>query len=173
MMLVSTMSLACSSSTSAASGTTGSSPISSSPSSSIATPTWTPPPASIKKGDLFPVRSVQGWEGRFTTQKDAQGLANLTIDIVAVGDRPGFQPAVITGSPGQMLQVTVYQAGDLSSHFQHNFSIDQLHIDKDIPKGSGHSISETVTLPMSGSLTFYCSYHVAAEQHAGEFLIAK
>ena len=119
------------------------------------------------------MQSEQDWEGRFTTQKDAQGLANLTIDIVAVGDRPGFQPAVITGSPGQKLQVTVYQADDLSSHFQHNFSIDQLHIDKDIPEGAGHSISVSVTLPKSGSLTFYCSYHVAAEQHAGEFLIAK
>lgn len=85
---------------------------------------------------------------------------------------PGFQPSVISGAPGQVLRVTVYQADDESSGFQHNFSIDQLHIDKDIPEGAGHSISVMVTLPESGSLTFYCSYHVAAEQHAGEFLIA-
>jgi hypothetical protein len=85
---------------------------------------------------------------------------------------PGFQPSVITGSPGQRLQLTVLQADDLSADFQHNFSIDQLHINKDIPEGAGHSISVTVTLPQSGPLTFYCYYHFFNEQHAGEFLVA-
>ena len=84
---------------------------------------------------------------------------------------PGFKPSVITGSPGQRIHVTVKQANDASAGFQHNFSIDQLHIDKDIPQGAGNSISVTVTLPTSGSLTFYCKYHVAAEYDAGEFLI--
>jgi plastocyanin len=125
------------------------------------------------------VRSKQGWSGRFTTEKNAQGLGQLTIDIVAVvppGEPPlgpGFEPSVITGSPGQKLKVTVYQAKDASANFQHNFSIDSLQIDKDIPQGAGNSISVTVMLPQSGSLTFYCKYHVAVEQHAGEFLIAR
>ena len=125
------------------------------------------------------MKSKQGWSGRFTSDKNAQGLSDLTINIVAVippGEvalGPAFEPSVITGSPGQVFHVTVKQAKDASENFQHNFSIDQLHIHRDIPEGAGNSISVTVTLPQSGSLTFYCKYHVAAEQHAGEFLIAK
>jgi plastocyanin len=119
------------------------------------------------------VCSTQGSEGRFTTDEDATGASSLTINIVAQSDRPAFKPAVITGSSGQVLRVTVLQADDGSADFQHNFSIDRLGIDKNIPQGAGHHISVTVTLPGSGSLTFYCKYHSSAEQHAGEFLIAK
>ena len=110
------------------------------------------------------------WEGRFTKAVDARVQKKVTIDIVALGARPAFSPAIITGSPGQVLQVTVHQADDLSANFQHNFSIDALGINKDIPKGPGHSITVAVKLPASGSLGFYCSYHVVAEQHAGLFL---
>jgi hypothetical protein len=108
-----------------------------------------PPPASIKKGDLFPVGSKEDWQGRFSTSEDARGARNLAIDIVAVQTKslvfgPGFEPSLITGSPGQVPHLTV-QANDASANFQHNFSIDQLHIDKDIPQGPGNSISVTVT----------------------------
>ena len=111
------------------------------------------------------------WKGRFTKAQDARGEKKVTIDIVALGDKPAFSPSILTGSPGQVLRVTVYQTDDHSADFQHNFSIDALNISEDIKKGPGHSVTVTVTLPESGSLGFYCSYHVSAEQHAGVFLV--
>jgi plastocyanin len=119
------------------------------------------------------LKSAECWDGTFTTKKDARNLTDLQINITAFNGGPSFTPAIITGSPGQVIHVTVHQADDLSSHFQHNFSIKELHINKDIPEGAGHSISVTVTLPNSGSLAFFCKYHVMAENHGGEFLIAK
>ena len=89
------------------------------------------------------MRSKQGWSGRFTTDKNAQGVDQLTIDIVAVSPPgeplagPGFQPAVITGSAGQVLHVTLYQAKDASANFQHNFSIDPASHRQGHPAGCG------------------------------------
>src|SRR5262249_35290347 len=107
-------------------------------------------PSSLFQGELFRVMPPGDWKGRFTKSEDARGERKLTIHIVALGDKPAFSPAVITGSPGQVLRVTVFQNDDLSSHFQHNFSIDALNINEDIPKGPGHSVTVTVKLPTSG-----------------------
>jgi plastocyanin len=129
-------------------------------------------PASLSKGDLFDVMPPGDWQGRFTEADDAHGQKKVTIDIVALGaGKPAFSPAIITGSPGQKLHVTVSQTNDLSSQYEHNFSIDALGISEDIPKGPSHSVTVTVTLPDSGSLGFYCSYHVVPEHHAGLFLV--
>jgi len=168
-VLVLATSVACSSSTSSGTAAPAAppAPTSGGTSSSVAVD-----PTSLVKAETFPL-GVNYWNGRFTTSEDVQGKKNVTIEIVAQGIRPAFKPAVITGSPGQVLHVTVLQANDGSAHFQHNFSIDELNIDKDIPKGAGHSIVVNVKLPTSGSLVYYCKYHIAYEQHGGEFLIAK
>jgi plastocyanin len=105
----------------------------------------------------------------FVWQATASGT--VEIDVVAYHRLPAFSPTLIHASPGQTIEVTVAQSGDLSSEFRHNFSIDSLGIDEDLPRGDGHSITMTVTVPRSGRLVFFCKYHVQAEQHAGAFLV--
>jgi plastocyanin len=127
-------------------------------------------PASLIHGQLFDL--PDGEEANFTKVQDATQDSKVTISIVAILGKPGFSPAIITGSPGQVLTVTVTQADDASANFQHNFSIDHLNIDKDVPQGAGHSIKVKVTLPESGALEFYCKYHIS-EQHGGLFVVNK
>ena len=108
---------------------------------------------------------------RFVGSANVVGEHSMRIDIEALG--PGeqaFSPTLITGSPGQTLSVTVVQKNDLSADYQHNFSIDALGIDRDVPKGAGGSITVMVALPDSGNLIFYCKYHVS-EDHAGTFVV--
>ena len=143
--------------------------------SPTAAATYTPTPSQdlnkLKPGDLFYVPSPDGKQARYTSTKDAKGLSHLTINIIGFQGLPAFEPSIITGTPGERIKITVYQTSDRSSHYHHNFSIDELGIDDDISTGPGHTVTETVTLPKSGGLAFYCAYHVTAEQHAGEFLV--
>jgi plastocyanin len=45
-----------------------------------------------------------------------------------------------------------------TSKVEHNFSIDSLHVDKDVDAGKTETV--TVTLPSSTSrVAFYCKYH--------------
>jgi plastocyanin len=124
--------------------------------------------ATLAPGDLIYFPS--GEAGNFTSFEDARKESKLAISIVAFHGRPAFRPSAILGSPGQVLHITVIQADDASANFQHNFSIHELGIDKDIPEGAGHNITLTVTLPDSGAFAFYCKYHIS-EQHGGAFQI--
>ena len=40
---------------------------------------------------------------------------------------------------------------------EHNFSVDAQGVDKDIEAGADATV--TVTIPRSGEISFYCSYH--------------
>jgi len=126
--------------------------------------------ATLAPGDLIYFPS--GDAGNFTTYEDARKESKLAISIVAFHGRPAFRPSALLVSPGQVLHITVTQADDASANFQHNFSIDELGIDKDIPEGAGHNITLTVTLPDSGAFAFYCKYHIS-EQHGGAFQVQK
>ena len=165
---------------SSADSTTGaaSTPVSAVPPASpspTAAAVYTPTPSQdldkLKPGDLFYVPSPDGKQARYTSTKDAKGLSHLTINIIGFQGLPAFEPSIITGTPGERIKITVYQTNDRSSNYHHNFSIDELGIDDDISTGPGHTVTETVTLPKSGGLAFYCAYHVGAEQHAGEFVV--
>lgn len=146
-------------------------PTSPSPTAAVYTPTPSQNLDKLKPGDLFYVPSPDGKQARYTSTKDAKGLSHLTINIIGFQGLPAFEPSIITGTPGERIKITVYQTGDRSSLYHHNFSIDDLGIDDDISTGPGHTVTETVTLPKSGGLVFYCAYHVTAEQHAGEFVV--
>jgi plastocyanin len=125
-------------------------------------------------GEHASIPSNAVWEGRYTSTEDASDRGAVTINIIGQDGLPAFEPAIITGEPGQTLDVTVYQTDDRSTDFQHNFSVNGAGveaIDKDIPKGAGHSVTVTVTLPTTGRLAFFCAYHVAMEQHAGLFSV--
>ena len=153
---------ACTSGSSAAGTSSGTGAVAATPSPSL-------DPTSLAKGEVFPVGGSVD-EARYTATEDAQNASKLTIQIVAYQGAPAFEPTVVEGSPGQTIKVTVLQNDDLSAKFQHNFSIDSLLIDKDIPKGAGGKITVDVTLPSSGELEFYCKYHLD-ERHAGTFLV--
>ncbi len=74
-----------------------------------------------------------------------------------------FAPTFENAPGGKTVTVTVTNNGQAL----HNFSITSLGIDKDVPPGT--SITVTVQLPTSGTLPFFCKYHVGAGQQ-GAFL---
>jgi plastocyanin len=66
-----------------------------------------------------------------------------------------FDPKTIKGKPGQKVTLELKNEGKT----EHNFTVDSQHIDKDVEKGEDAKV--TVSLPKSGALHFYCSYHKA------------
>jgi plastocyanin len=75
-----------------------------------------------------------------------------------------FSPkAVAVNPPGQKLKLELKNEGNV----EHNFTVDSLHIDKDVPAGKTNTV--TVTGPKSGVVTFYCKYH-KAKGMTGAFL---
>ena len=64
-----------------------------------------------------------------------------------------FDPKTIKGKPGQKVTLELKNEGKT----EHNLTIDSQHIDKDVEKGEDAKVA--VTLPKSGAIHFYCSYH--------------
>jgi len=64
-----------------------------------------------------------------------------------------FDPTVLKGKPGEQVTLELKNEGKV----EHNFSIDAQSVDKDIEPGEDAKV--TVTIPQSGELSFYCSYH--------------
>ncbi len=69
-----------------------------------------------------------------------------------------FVPTFVDVQGGGTVTVTVTNSGQAL----HNFSITSLGIDQDVPPGT--SITVSVQLPTSGTLSFFCKYHVGAGQ---------
>src|SRR5262245_15414527 len=88
------------------------SPTSIATSSSTSSPPSSIDVASLKRGEPFDL--PDGEEANFTRSQDARQDSKLTISVVAILGKPGFSPAVIVGSPGQVLHVTLSQADDAS-----------------------------------------------------------
>jgi plastocyanin len=64
-----------------------------------------------------------------------------------------FSPALVTARPGDVVMVTVNN----KDSYDHNFSIAELKVNKDIPKGTSASVTFTAT--GSTNLQFFCEYH--------------
>ena len=64
-----------------------------------------------------------------------------------------FNPTVISGTAGQKLTIELENEGTVT----HNFTIDSLNINEDVPAGSKMEV--TVTFPDSGFTEFYCAFH--------------
>ena len=64
-----------------------------------------------------------------------------------------FEPTVIQGKAGSTVTLELKNQGSV----EHNFSIDGQTIDKDLEPGDSAKV--TVTIPKSGSISFYCKYH--------------
>ena len=64
-----------------------------------------------------------------------------------------FSPTILKGKGGQQIRVELENEGSV----EHSFTIDSQGIDKVIAPGEDAKV--TVTLPASGSLSFYCKFH--------------
>ena len=66
-----------------------------------------------------------------------------------------FSPATITAKPGDTITVTITNRDG----FDHNFSIAELKVNQDVPRGSSRSVTFTAT--GTANLQFFCEYHRA------------
>jgi plastocyanin len=64
-----------------------------------------------------------------------------------------FQPKTISGAAGKQITLELKNEGNT----EHNFSLDDQSISKDVEAGEEAEV--TVTVPQSGKLTFYCKDH--------------
>ena len=64
-----------------------------------------------------------------------------------------FQPAQVVGKAGQKVTLTLRNTGTV----EHNFTLTEQNVSKDVKPGQSAQV--TVTVPSSGSVTFYCKYH--------------
>lgn len=76
-----------------------------------------------------------------------------------------FQPNAISGPGGHKLTLHLKNNGSV----EHNFSITSLHIDKDLEPGKSSTV--TISLPKSGTVQFFCSYHKASHHMVGAFKV--
>jgi uncharacterized cupredoxin-like copper-binding protein len=74
-----------------------------------------------------------------------------------------FQPNAIAGQGGHTVTLQLKNNGTV----EHNFSIASQHIDKDLEPGKTATVK--VTLPKSGSVQFFCSYHKTSHHMIGSF----
>jgi plastocyanin len=72
-----------------------------------------------------------------------------------------FDPKTIKGKPGQKVTLELKNEGSV----EHNFSVASQHVDQDLEKGKKGKV--TVTLPKSGTLQFFCSYHKVSHNMVG------
>jgi plastocyanin len=66
-----------------------------------------------------------------------------------------FSPAVLNGAPGQKLTIHLTN----SSGTEHNFTLADQKVNKDVKTGGGADV--IVTVPASGQLVFVCEYHAS------------
>ena len=64
-----------------------------------------------------------------------------------------FTPATITARSGDTITVTITN----KDGFDHNFSISELKVNQDVPKGTSKSV--TFTASGTTNLQFFCEYH--------------
>jgi plastocyanin len=65
-----------------------------------------------------------------------------------------FEPTLITGPPGLQFQVELVTSGDTP----HTFTLPEQEIDQQIT-GPGGVPAFTVTMPASGTVRFFCTFH--------------
>jgi plastocyanin len=64
-----------------------------------------------------------------------------------------FDPKTITGKPGETITLELKNEGGN----EHNFSLEDQGVDQDVEPQEEAEVD--VTIPKSGSLTFFCEYH--------------
>jgi plastocyanin len=103
-------------------------------------------------------QKIAGLTANFHGTKDVTGVTSLELEA----DNFYFEPTVIKGTPGQRLTLTIKNE---SSGTEHNFSVESQHINKDLEGGKTYTVS--VTLPQSGTISFFCEYHRSVGMNGG------
>jgi plastocyanin len=93
--------------------------------------------------------TVAGVKANIHGTKDVSAGGTVDLEV----DTYYFSPSVLKGKPGEKLTLNITNDGST----EHNFTIDDQNINKDI-HGNG-SATVSVTFPDSGVLSFYCEYH--------------
>jgi plastocyanin len=76
-----------------------------------------------------------------------------------------FKPTVLEGTPGEKVKLELKNEGKV----EHTFTIDAQNIDQDLQPGDEAEV--TVTIPKSGSVSFYCKFHKSSGM-AGALAVA-
>jgi plastocyanin len=116
------------------------------------------PAASSNGGDCAKLAGLSG-----TVQDHGTAMVSRASVELAAGDF-FFEPTCLTASSPATITVTVMNTGSAL----HNFTVEELGIDKDVPVGG--SVTVKVKLPGSGSLPFLCKYHSASGMQ-GAFIL--
>jgi plastocyanin len=93
------------------------------------------------------------------------GIASVSGSSIAMqaGDTY-FSPTCVRAQPNTTLSVTLKNVGSAL----HNLSVPRLGINQDVPSGS--TITVVIKVPSSGSVPFFCKYHVSVGMQ-GAFLV--
>ncbi|MGH3096990.1 MAG: cupredoxin domain-containing protein [Streptosporangiales bacterium] len=95
--------------------------------------------------------TVKGKQIQYHGQRSVVGKKTTTVEM----DDVYFSPSVLIGSPGQKLQVTVVNEGDI----EHTFTIASQDVDVEL--GAGEKKQVTVRFPSSGRTPWICRYHIS------------
>ena len=85
---------------------------------------------------------------------DSQDVSGQTTATIGANNF-FFSPSTLVGTAGQTLTITVKNEGAAP----HSFTIDGQSVDVTVQPGTQQDV--TVTFPTSGSVEFYCRFHVA------------
>ena len=97
--------------------------------------------------------------------QDATGKS--TFEIEADNDSSGyyFNPTILQGSAGQSITLEIKNEGSVP----HNFSITSMNVNVTIQPGASQEMK--VTFPQTGTVEYFCSFHLALGM-AGELSVA-
>jgi plastocyanin len=90
------------------------------------------------------------------TTLDVTGKTSAEVEAYNEGSEFYFEPSTLTGSGGQSLTITVKNEGDIP----HTFTIDDQNVDVELQPDEEQDV--TVTFPDSGSVEFFCRFHVGS-----------
>jgi plastocyanin len=94
-------------------------------------------------------QDIAGVSTTFKGDKDVTGMSSVEIEA----DNFYFKPTVLKGTAGQKLTITIKN----DTGTEHNFSQEAQHVNKDVEGGQSQTVQ--VTLPASGTISFFCEYH--------------
>ena len=103
-------------------------------------------------------------DGQRATDGGRADVSAATTTVVELVEY-AFQPAVLTGRPGQRLTITLSNQGNAL----HDFRLASQHLDVNAEQAV--PVTVTVTFPASGAVTFECRYHLL--QHMRGELVAR
>ena len=111
-----------------------------------------------------------------SSKKSSSTAATTSVPAATTGTGPPgglpltltnfkFVPNRISGQGGHQLKLQLKNTGTV----EHNFSVTAQHIDKDLQPGKSATV--TITVPGSGSVQFFCSYHKASYNMVGSITV--